>query len=72
MGSNRSLPALLPSRELSSLFVLKAFIFHLFFLNILFVRERVHKQGELQAEGEAGIPLSKETYVELDSRIPGS
>lgn len=34
-------------------------------------RERVHKQGEQQAEGKAGSPLSRVPDVGLGSRIPG-
>jgi len=34
--------------------------------------EREHKQGELQAEGEAGSPPSRESDVGLDPRTPGS
>jgi len=30
------------------------------------MHEREHKQGERQAEGEAGFPLSKDPNVELD------
>ena len=40
----------------------------LIFVKILFVRERVHKQGELEAEGEVGSPPSKERDVGLDPR----
>ncbi|XP_064447848.1 bcl-2-like protein 13 isoform X12 [Mirounga angustirostris] len=35
-------------------------------------REREHKQGEWQAEGEAGSPLSKEPDVGLNPRTLGS
>jgi len=45
----------------------------IFFLRFyLFVRERAHKQGEQQAEGEAGSPLSKEPDVGLNPRNPGT
>ena len=48
--------------------------FFLFFYDFIyvFVRERVHKQGEWQAEGEAGSPLSREPDVGLNPRMPGS
>ena len=44
------------------------------FLKILFIgeREKAYKQGEWQAEGEAGFPLSKEPNVGLDPRTLGS
>jgi len=38
----------------------------------LFVREREHKQGELQAEGETDSPLSGEPDAGLDPRTLGS
>jgi len=42
----------------------------------LFVREtaraREHKQGKLQAEGEAGSPLSRDADVGLDPGALGS
>jgi len=34
-------------------------------------REREHKQGEQQAEEEAGFPLSKKPDAGLDSRTVG-
>jgi len=34
--------------------------------------EREHKQGELQAEGEAGSPRSREPDAGLDPRTLGS
>ena len=36
------------------------------------VKEREHKQGEWQKEGEAGSPLSKEPDAGLDPRTLGS
>ena len=49
---------------------------HLFFKDFidLFVteRERAHKQGEWQAEGEAGSLLSREPDEGLDLRTLGS
>jgi len=45
----------------------------LFFLRFyLFVREREHKPGEWQAEGEASSPSSMKPGVGLDPRTPGS
>jgi len=45
----------------------------LFFLRFyLFVREREHKPGEWQAEGETVSPLSKEPDVGLNPRTLGS
>jgi len=35
-------------------------------------REQEYKQGERQAEGEAGSPLSKKPDAGLDPRILGS
>jgi len=35
------------------------------------VREREHKQGERQTEGEAGSPLSREPDAGLDPRTLG-
>ena len=40
--------------------------FGFFVCLFVFVREREHKQGEQQAEGEAGSPLRKEPDVGLD------
>jgi len=36
------------------------------------LRERAHKQGERQAEGEADSMLSREPNAGLDPRTPGS
>ena len=46
----------------------------LFFFTYLFEmeEEREHKQGEKQAEGEAGSPLSREPDAGLDPRTVGS
>jgi len=42
---------------------------HFFFNFIYFLgRQREHKQGEWQAEGEGGSPLSKEPDAGLDPR----
>ena len=40
------------------------------FLKIFFIceRESMHKQGDQQAEGKAGSPLSKETDAGLDPK----
>ena len=50
--------------------------FGFFFFKILFIylseRERAHKQGERQAEGEAGSLPSKEPNEGLDPRTLGS
>ena len=45
---------------------------HIFLKKILFIYVTEHKQGEWQAEGEAGSPLSKEPDVALDPSILGS
>ena len=45
-----------------------------FFKDFIYVfdREKEHNQGERQAEGEGGSPLSKEPDEGLDPRTPGS
>ena len=40
--------------------------------DFVYERERAHKQGEWQAEGEAGSRLSEEPDVELDPSTLGS
>ena len=67
----------LTTMSAGDLFFLKSYSFF-FFLKILFIyfrmaeRERAHKQGEWQAEGEAGSPLSREPDEGLDLRTLGS
>ena len=47
--------------------------FLLFFLKyFIYLTEREHKQGQQQAEGEAGSPLSREPNMGLDPRTLGS
>ena len=56
--------ALLSSTEF--LFLLLCLRFYLFVRQ----REREHKQQELQADGEADSPLSREPNAGLDPRTP--
>jgi len=45
-----------------------------FFKDFIYLREREHKQGKWQAEGEgeAGLTMNREPDAALDPRTPGS
>lgn len=64
---------------ITSFYRLSVSFFFFFFLSIYLldreretVRKRGHKQGEWQAEGAAGSPLSREPSVGLNPRSQGS
>ena len=53
---------------LTSLLALVVRIIIIIFLRFIYLTEREYKQGEQQAEGEAGSPPSKEPDAGLDPR----